>query len=698
MVAFLILAIIASVVALSLPNPHFNGSGGAVTSRSDSRTTPMPQNAFVLASEDLPIALRENLSGNDTNLTQATAQNLADVITSLNPEGPRDFNGQVGLVLPTSSALNTYLIASAPDFQISDLWSNVQDGDLNMTTASGTAANNRFNEGFKTVMRATISSPTFLSGLSQSANAGASGDIATTLGAAALGLKNLETPAVFVPFEKSFVNYLEDERNLSMAIQNQSVDPLKATIVLNGEVEVTSHVADDILAMAKAYQALDPAKLLSQSTKPEEGGLGEISALFKNLFQINTAFAQVGFSIDQTTGKCTLDSDAATKILTDLGLTSGILSVANLLSGLTSVPVTDASLESMVNQTQGMESISSQSSLDILTLLVYECNRKISTESAKNAAVKTLDSVTLDYIQNKGDPRFIQDYTTFYGDAATRGATAAYKDVSAQICPEFVSDVKTTVFNPDTAAGPTGQTAGDILLSDSAGGGPGPVFGSPTVNGTGAGCGIKNQISDMQGFYNDFSSDPNAWSDYYSLTSDPTNNLFGTIAVSHDAIDSSAQSAATAAQAESVANQGYKSTAQCLTSYTDSNGNKICTKQQIVTPGSVGASQVAASANSAYGQVASANDLTQLNRAITDAMGVQLMKGKAQGLYNLTLKLGSGNPITIQDVCTGLSNPGPCNSMTAEINKINAEIASVVGKVNSVINIINKLNSILNFY
>ena len=79
MASFLALAAVAGFVAFLITNPDFyKGTVGA--NLLGAGQTPIPSNAFVASVEATPLALRENLGGGSPNLTDAAAENIAQVI------------------------------------------------------------------------------------------------------------------------------------------------------------------------------------------------------------------------------------------------------------------------------------------------------------------------------------------------------------------------------------------------------------------------------------------------------------------------------------------------------------------------------------------------------------------------------------------------------------------------------------------
>lgn len=668
---FLVLAGIVSLIALEFSSPGLSPRFGNAPAAKTSATAKVPKNAFVLAAENLPLALRRNLAGAETNITKAAGENLAQVITGLNPYGPQTIDGQTGLVLPTTTVLVGYLAMEGPQFKLSDLWVSPDDEQIVLAPSADAASTGAYKEGFRNALKATIASDGYLSAAGSAAAAGMSQEFlnvsALVWSAAIQKLKTLSTPAPFTEFQKSFLAYLEDQRNV-LFVAGDLNDPLKSLRVLNSGIEVKQRFASDFAAVIRARAAIDPSLVVSRSTP----------SVWTNFFAalaIPAANAQ-GLAGVNPEDKCGKDFAS--------NLNSGFLNLANTL---TQVPVFD---KAVVGNTSR-----------ILGVLLFDCQSRIMTQEVKKKLIDMMNKQTLQTIQNDGG-NFITDYPEYFGDASIRAATQARRELSSETCPEFQSYIDAAIFSPDNVTGIKNDVTNPDLnnnriTKDASGNGAGSntlgSFGASNVNGVGNGCSITSN-TDVNAYYNDFNADPAAWDDYFSLLLDPSDNLFGSWAASHDKISGRAAGAAAGAQAQSVANGGYKSDVNCLHYSTDQSGNQICDEQKIVTPGSTAAAEEHAAVTSGYSFVENASNLTQLDSAVADALGTQLRQHPDQGLYSLAVNTGN----SLASVCQNLAPPSyaaSIPSVNAAQGACNSIVGQIIGQFNKYLSLIQNIGSIL---
>jgi hypothetical protein len=673
---FLVLSSIASLIAL-----YFSGSLLPRTGPPRAALAPVapPDNAFLVKIEHLPIALRPNLSGRETNLTEVTAKNLAEVIVALNPAGPRTIGGQAALVLPTTTILTAYLtMASADQFKLSDLWSRPEARTTVAAGSDDAAASQAYAQSFREITKGTFGDPDFLTQLK--ANGSTDTDpklpilIATAESDAIRKLNAVPVPPSLAEFHNNFLTFLEDQRNVMTVLAMTKQDPMKSLIVLKGSDVVGKRIANDFTAAIDAYNRLDREKFARIKIDPWNAVASALRAVADKTIFTPTAYA-LSLSGANPENKCDVDLDSAL---------SGFFGKVTAL--FSKVPVIDSTAEKEL--------------AGILTLEIMACKARVLTQEAKVGLVNGMNAKTLNYIQgNKsdgglGDPRVITNYQDYFNTAAEQGEAKAYKDISSNICQEFLPDVQQIIFDPTSLgnANINGKViANDTLVDNNlvTGGG----FGNPGVNGTGQGCPIKNQLDPAQ-FFNDFQSGGgnNGWDGFFALLTNPENTELGTIAGSHDTITGEAAQATAAAQAKSIANQGYQSDVTCTDSYKDDNGNTVCTHEEILSPGSDISARTDAAITSVYGMIQNANDLAELNSALADSLDNQLIDNPQQGLTNLTFQTGNG----LAGFCQSLNVPGlPTNPALAACNNM---IGQIMAQFTKYLNILQSIQSIIGLF
>ncbi len=683
MAYFAVLAMLAGLIGLALGNPPSSPKLASVAPGPSA--TPL-QNGFDEKTERLPIALRPNLSGQDTNLTDVAAKSFANVIVALNPTGPRTINGKTGLVLPTSSIVAGYItMQSASSFKLSDLWNSPDSFYAKPAPNDDQATRRAYAENFRKVVEQTVGSDNAFSDLSNGGGPEADPYFAATLASkfdeASKELSSMAVPASAVEFHKAFLAYINDQRNALVAMGNDDADPLKSLVVANAANAVTERLTNDLNAAMDAYAKLDPAKFIA-SSKP--GPWSAITAMLANdeqyLFSIPTANA---FTLAGTNPSSRCGSDFVSSLTSFF---KGIISM------FFKVPTTDSSAE--------------KASGGGLSAALMQCQNSILTQVAKAKLFNVMNAKVLQYIQGAqsagglGNPRFITNFEQYFATAGVQGATKAYKDISASICPEFLPQVQNTVFDPtkvDTGIQKSTPITVNTLVDSAAtidkllGGGGG--FGSPGVNGTGQGCPIKNQLNPVN-FYNNFQSGGGngGWDGYLTLLTNTQNTDFGTLLDSHDAVLIKGTQATEAAQAQSIASQGSKADVICTEYYDMPEAAAICTNEQIVTTGKAVTSLQETALNSQNTAVANAGDLAEMDSEVADGLSSQLFQKVPQGIANLDFSVNNN----LNSICSSLNVPGfPSSPAFSACNNM---LGDILGQFNKYVNLIQSVQSIIGLF
>lgn len=666
-VNFLILAVFVGLIAFVFSHGNPFQSKKIAASMSAPHSV-IAQNAFNKRVESLPVALRENLSGKQTNLTESVAQNLIEIITALNPNGPQTTaDGQTGYIIPTSTILTGYLTMQMADqgqFKLSDLWVSPDQENVTPANSEGVQANKQYGLGFQNIMKGTVGNPTFISQLKQTAvgntNAQFLGAVYGTFSDAIQQLKALPTPQPFVAFQKDFIVYLENQRNAVAAVGMVKTDPIKSMIVLASGPEVQQRITSDFGVAMDEYANLDLTHLLAQSGQDKTASTGNAltTALtsFIGSLGIQSAQAQLidglaGINPDDVCGGGLTDS-----------LKSLFTSFTTLLGD--KVPVVDAAAEKSLG--------------GILAIEIFNCKDKIQTQDAKNAYTDIQNADLLSYMQGAGNlgaggqgtiagARVIADVPAYIAGKQTDAAVNSFETlVSPNICPQLMQSMTDNVFDPNAVLGSFVPGNNAVLYPDTITNldgaisvGPSSGFGTGGVGGIGTGCTLSNQVG-MTDFYNNFGADPGnngGVDDYFNLFLDPTNNVYGSWSMTREATQNAADAAGTGATASVVANQGYPNDAQCARTFTDSDGITICVYATTLSPGSEIAAQVQTGIDSESQAILNANSLSQTDAELADGLVTQLRNNPQQGLMNLQFQAGN----TLNSVCSSLSLPNLAN-------------------------------------
>lgn len=701
---FLVVAAIGSLLAFAFSAqtgffPWSNIAPAPATATLNAAS--VPRFAFNDKLEQLPIALRGNLSGARTNLTRSTAQDLADVIVALNPNGAQTVNGETGLVIPTTTVLAGYLtMKNVGAFKVSDLFVSSTDESIAPATSSDVAANLAYAQGFRNVMGDTLASSTFIAALQAGAANNtpndAVGSIVAMFSDAIAELRVLPTPAPFADFQQKFLAYLEDQRNVTAAVAIAGTDPLKSLIVLGNGIPIVDHVNNDFKQVAGAYDRLDLSQLLSQS---RPGHWSTVASGIQGLFSAFTG----GFGLGMPTALAATAPGLSDSNECGNSIAGSLGSLATLTSAFSplAVPVVDK--------------IEETNTASIYAVLLFECKQEVLTQEAKASATNAINAMATANVQRDGNPSFIRDYQTYTANAGVQGATKAYQADLPNICPQFQNDVQNIVFNPISSLSNlvnNGSGQGTVLTSDSVTNldnsllagllGPGAAnldFGSSNIVGIGTGCQLQSKIN-LSNFYNNFTSEPNSLDNYLSLITDPTNNLYGTLALTSDDIGASAQQAAAAAQTQAVANQGYRSDVECGPgAVTDSKGNTICPNEKILTPGSVINKQLNTAINAQLQTILNSNNASQIDSELANSLTNQLMNHPDQGLYDLSFSASNSFSTMCNSILSSANvtvTPGLLT--TPALTACNSEVGKITGYFTKYLSLIKDINSYLSLF
>jgi hypothetical protein len=705
---FLILAVFVSILA-----SIFSGSGRSTEQTKSFISFPNQKstvaraapnnNAFVYNNSAYAAYINEpglNQLRNKPNLSDAAGENLANVILALNPTGPQEMDGKTTLNIPNDDILSKLIAVTLPPFKIEDLWSNIQEKDFNVVSNYGVGDNAQYAESFRNVIKETLTSPEFLDAAAKDSGLGFINIAAFVFTRAISEMKGLPVPAPFVPFHKSFVQYLEDQRNIFATATNDS-DPLKALLVFENQSVILDRIDKDFATLADEYQKLDFKKLFASKNRETFG----LENFIYKLLGADVAFAQ-GVTVtghggiiptipSENTGTLTppttiggvglggiipavpspapsgaASSDSIAEFcnpekLRQSSAFKGIFgsffnptAIEGIISSILSVPVSGVG-QNDVGTAKNTQQIA-QINGDILTLMIFECNRKFATEAFRDKVVQSLEANVTESIRNNGNPKFITNYKDYFSKAGSNEADSALTKKIPTLCEEYQTSMKTT-FAPPTGD-PTDLggifSSGNISLGNlgslfsltSLFGNNtnfGNLFGNLSSPNTSGNCPLEQISGSPSNFYNNF--DNGGWNAYMASML-PSSNYTGSLIETMDAMNEDSWAAAAAAKAQSQSAQGYKSDTTCVQEYTDVNGNKKCAKEQILTPGIVTNQQLQSAVDSSNKTIASAQDITGFQSLIANSLSSRLVSQYQQGLYGMSFQ----NNYAASAVCSGL--------------------------------------------
>ena len=569
-VVFLILAAFASSSALILLNfntaspraaspvasqPFSAATGGAATGA----TPPSIANAFMPSSAQPADA--DASSSDPNNITARVADSMATQFFAANPDGPRDDgNGNQVIAVPTAESVLANVSSSsasgtleAPDWDFDAAMQTVR-----IATSSTPADVAQYSQALSSIINDRFIKTDLPSVVSSSiATPDSIPFVLAQISGALDDISGLTVPKNLADFHEGFIKMLVYEKNALTLTQSSADDPVKAILVLQAEQgKYDAAMTDFQNALQDAMQKKTFSLALPETVPVRQTGA---IAFFENTFGIRTAHAQW--------------------VVTD--------------------PVTE--VETTLTTAQ----------------LVWRILNAILVQEAKNLAIAELQKSVIRFVQNGGNPRFVQNWGGLLSDAFDVAAGSALGQITPGLCADFGVNVSGWLKN----AFPTANA----------------IPGGVTLNGAvGTNCTLQNSVSDVSGFYNDFNT--GGWNGFTALLS-PNNNPFGAFAEAYDNIQTVGGSAQTAAQNKAIAGAGYTSQAICDDGGQPGKGG-LCadgTEPFVMTPGKNLSDTVSKNLNSTIDLIVNIDSQTNALTVATilvNAFISQLITSGERGLMN----------------------------------------------------------------
>jgi hypothetical protein len=584
-VTFLLIAIIVSSSVLLLsgsrgpsrvaapvaqnPNPNSLPQGNAFMPQSVS-----PTDGSLASAADATSPIDPN------NLTENFANSALNDLLAANPNGPRD-NGD-GTQTVTAPAVQAVLSDASGTAAFQNLQApNWDFAAALITTRIATSSSQDDNARYMNALSGIIETYFVKTNL-QAMVSSSSPDpqnlsvISSNLQGALSDAGGLTAPKDLADFHKAFIKLLVYEKNATDLVQNASDDPLKALLTLQSE-------KDDYQAAVQGFQdatqkaiqdkALSSASLHGPSRADQNGAL----ALFNKIFGIPEAHAFSGV------GDVVFD------------------------------PITEV-----------------ETSLT-LAQIIWQFLQSTILQMLKNFLVLFLEKLVLAFIQNGGNPRFLQSWSSWASSAFNIAAGNAFGQIVPGLCPNFSGDVTGWLKNAFPSAPPT-QNGGTSMN------------GAVSTN-----CTLQGAIGNVSGYYNDFNT---AGFDGFGALLAPNNNPFGTFAQAYDSMQAIGGSQQSAATNKALGGTGYKGTEFCTNGSTP---NPLCSDGSepfVTTPGTNLADTMNRNLNSSIDLIVNANDWTGLLVAVTGALLQQFLASGNGGIVGTappaTQAVANGGGVTCQ--------------------------------------------------
>jgi hypothetical protein len=243
--------------------------------------------------------------------------------------------------------------------------------------------------------------------------------------------------------------------------------------------------------------------------------------------------------------------------------------------------------------------------------MTFEWAFGMAVEMLKRQLLNMIVDQIVNWIQGGGSPKFITDWPGFFRDAVDQAGGKFLQQLGlSQLCSPF-KPLLSAAFIPI------------------------PTFTQRTS------CTLSQVGANLDAFLKDFRS--GGWIAWNQMVLSPQNNVYGAYIMAWDQYEIEKSAAAKAAEAEAYAGRGFLGVRKCLETKTQPDGaggfESYCSKETIVTPGSVVGDLAAKAVGSDIDYIVNAQDFKAYVAAIANAILNRLF---SEGLGQLKTAFSSG--------------------------------------------------------
>ncbi len=349
------------------------------------------QNAFTPAEVASSTMLQS--STNPNNLTDVMATEFVNAVATANPNGPTgvDANGNPIISSPDVNSIAS-LVANATTTQNLQIpnW-DIEAASIPVTTmiASGSAPIAQYGAAVKDILNNHINTQ-----VQNILNSGATGATASDLAyvgsqiqGALQDIAALKTPAATLGFQKGLIKVLVYEKNMLQLMNVAQTDPVRASLVFQGESTKFDAAQQNLVNQAQA--------LVNKNVSLEQGAQNPQNTMLSfmdNVFGIPEAHAQI--------------------------------------------VVSDPALFSLITANQA----------EIVAKQIEAILKNTLLQILKNILIALIQNKVLAWVQGSGAPRFITDWgTTLINSAQQMALNRINADMTCGIYPAFAPQVAATL-------------------------------------------------------------------------------------------------------------------------------------------------------------------------------------------------------------------------------------------------------------
>ncbi len=281
---------------------------------------------------------------------------------------------------------------------------------------------------------------------------------------------------------------------------------------------------------------------------------------------------------------------------------------------------------------------------------------KLLKEALKRQLLNMIVDRIVEWIQGRGEPKFITDWPGFFRDAVDQAGGKFIKQIGlSQLCSVF------------------GLRLSGAFI-------PIPQFTTRTS------CTMRQAGVNIDAFLQNFNTQNGGWTAWQEMVLRPQNNIYGAYVLAWDQYEIEKSAAAKAAAAEAQAGKGFLSVKRCLETDQAALGSCLndcgslttcaatcqqtsCKKWETVTPGAVVGDLAAKAVGSDIDYIVNAEDFAAYVSAITNAILTRMFT-EGVGLLHVSSSSGGGGGgggSSAQTQCAPLLGTAAYNSCISSI-------------------------------
>jgi hypothetical protein len=387
-----------------------------------------------------------DVAANDpNNLTNIFANSLVSGFVAANPDGiGTDSNGNDQVNLPDANELAQDITSGSAlqNFKAPDWGAQIGQQKIEVTDDNSTSTINLYASALGEVYQRYVGS-TDIGSILGDDNPGDAVIVSNQTGEMAKTLESFHTPSSLAKLHASLVELLLYEKDYADVIQNETNDPIRASLTLQAEQSgyelAINNFKDQWQAVTGQQFPTSVSSNDNSDSIQSDPQTSEIFSFINNLLGVPTAYAVAGVG--------DIVSDPVTELETtsEAGSDLTIASVAtqNLPLQAHSVVINSAIF--------GVENGQLSVSTAALAATIEKYAQDVALQIAINAMTSLMQRKVLTWIQGSGAPRFVTDWGVELANSFTTAATNQLNNWMTCIPPYQAPIIRALLTTPTTA-------------------------------------------------------------------------------------------------------------------------------------------------------------------------------------------------------------------------------------------------------